>query len=351
MREFNLLACPLEGLTLIEASAGTGKTYSITGLFLRLLLQKKVPADRILVVTFTEAATREIRDRVRKGLLQMQARLEKGFGVQPDKTLDALHVALDDKAEAQKRVRLALSDFDAIPIHTIHSFCLRMLHEFAFESGARYDFRLLADWEAHDLSRRVAEDFWRTRFYGAPLLFLRMLFDRLNPPAPDDFLPFVKKSLLSPALPLLPASPVVSLLDFDARFNEASCVLSNRWAVSRGDIVSYLAASPVLSHRSYSARWVPQWAECLDRVVSGVDPLLSSDDTRKALDKFSYASVRTALKPGTAELCHLEFFKACGILRTLFDDTMTSLTLDFDLTGPEQTGLSRAERRHLLEAA
>ncbi|WP_165742296.1 UvrD-helicase domain-containing protein, partial [Candidatus Thiosymbion oneisti] len=64
------LRIPLRGLTLIEASAGTGKTYSITTLYLRLLLELGLEVDRILVVTFTEAATEELRDRIRKRLVQ-----------------------------------------------------------------------------------------------------------------------------------------------------------------------------------------------------------------------------------------------------------------------------------------
>ena len=68
VKAFDLLNAPLEGTTLIEASAGTGKTYAITGLFLRLLLEKELPVDQILVVTFTEAATGELKERIRTTL-------------------------------------------------------------------------------------------------------------------------------------------------------------------------------------------------------------------------------------------------------------------------------------------
>ena len=61
---------PLDGATLVEASAGTGKTYVLTSLFLRLLLEKRLPVDQILVVTFTEAATEELRGRIRKRLAE-----------------------------------------------------------------------------------------------------------------------------------------------------------------------------------------------------------------------------------------------------------------------------------------
>jgi len=65
-RKFDLLNSPVEGANLIEASAGTGKTYAITGIFLRLLLEKRLSVGEILVVTYTVAATEELRDRIRR---------------------------------------------------------------------------------------------------------------------------------------------------------------------------------------------------------------------------------------------------------------------------------------------
>ncbi len=68
MKAFDSLTIPLEGINLIEASAGTGKTYTITSLYVRLLLERALLPEQILVVTFTEAATKEIKERVRSRL-------------------------------------------------------------------------------------------------------------------------------------------------------------------------------------------------------------------------------------------------------------------------------------------
>lgn len=74
---FDLVTTPLDkGVTRLEASAGTGKTFALAGLFLRLLIGEKVPARDILVATFTEAATAELRDRIRKRLSEALAALE-----------------------------------------------------------------------------------------------------------------------------------------------------------------------------------------------------------------------------------------------------------------------------------
>ena len=70
MKSFDILNSPLSGTNLIEASAGTGKTYTIEGLFVRLILEKRLLVDQILVVTFTNAATEELKDRIRSKLLE-----------------------------------------------------------------------------------------------------------------------------------------------------------------------------------------------------------------------------------------------------------------------------------------
>ena len=75
-RKLDSITCPLQGTNIIEASAGTGKTYNIENLYARLILQKKFPVDSILVVTFTEAATKELKDRIRNILYEIQAFLE-----------------------------------------------------------------------------------------------------------------------------------------------------------------------------------------------------------------------------------------------------------------------------------
>ncbi|MCI3951145.1 MAG: exodeoxyribonuclease subunit beta, partial [Burkholderiales bacterium] len=67
------LEAPLDGITLVEANAGTGKTWTITALYLRLLLEAERPVESILVVTFTEIATAELRDRIRTRLAEARA--------------------------------------------------------------------------------------------------------------------------------------------------------------------------------------------------------------------------------------------------------------------------------------
>lgn len=106
----------------IEASAGTGKTYTLEHLIVELVLSQ-VPIEKILVVTFTDKATREMRERVRKKLRAiLDARGDDG----PEGTW-----TIDDAA--RRRLTDALAVFDRAPISTIHAFCQRVLTESAFD--------------------------------------------------------------------------------------------------------------------------------------------------------------------------------------------------------------------------
>src|SRR4030095_2947785 len=132
-RRFDLDTIPLDGRQVVEASAGTGKTRTITGLVLRLVVERGVPIDSILVVTYTVAATEELRERVRGLLTATLVALRDGRCA---RDRGAARVArAPDRSEAERRLRRALTDSDLAGILTIHGFCRRALVESAFESG------------------------------------------------------------------------------------------------------------------------------------------------------------------------------------------------------------------------
>ena len=155
----------LEGPHLVAASAGTGKTYNIQNIYARLVAEKGFRVAQIQVMTFTEAATKELRARVRAVLLNMARFLAgetEGMAQEEQERLAKLREcarARGGDAVARARVELALMEFDQAAISTIHGFCRRALVRFAFEtdSAFRSDF---ADTKSEDLSRRV-RDWWR----------------------------------------------------------------------------------------------------------------------------------------------------------------------------------------------
>lgn len=159
---FLLQTTPLPvGKTLIEASAGTGKTFSLTGIILRLLLEEGLGIDEILTVTYTEAATAELRDRVRLRLRSMLDHFQQRHTAKPD-SLEASfleRLAGEPRAEAILRLQEAIDTLDKASIFTIHGFCARTLGEFAFESGSLFQADVLTDekQEIEDLTK----DLWR----------------------------------------------------------------------------------------------------------------------------------------------------------------------------------------------
>ncbi len=151
------------GPLLIEASAGTGKTYTLAGLVLRLILERPgLTMDQILVTTFTELATAELRGRIRDLLRDALLAFEAGSS-EEDLLRRVLKKYPDHRAAAMP-LKDALANFDEAPIYTIHGFCQRVLAEQAFETGTLFDAELVTD--ERDLLREVAWDFWRRNFYS-----------------------------------------------------------------------------------------------------------------------------------------------------------------------------------------
>ena len=147
---------------LLEASAGTGKTWQIAHLVTRLVAESALPIERILVITFTNDATSELRDRVRARLSLARDALVDGAAPSPDALLAAWQLRAD-RTTLRVRLAAAHSAFDLAPISTIHGFSQRMLTQLAFESGQEAGLTLLADvrplldeWVADELARLYA---------------------------------------------------------------------------------------------------------------------------------------------------------------------------------------------------
>ncbi len=166
---FKLMETPLaRGTSLIEASAGTGKTYAITTLFVRLIVEENLSVREILAVTYTDAATEELRHRVRQALVMAAQAFASGASDIP--FLKALVAKYRNQSqEMEARLQNALCDFDEAPIYTIHGFCQRTLRDRAFESGLLFETELVTD--PSEFMQEIADDFWRRHFYEAgPIL-------------------------------------------------------------------------------------------------------------------------------------------------------------------------------------
>lgn len=161
---------PLDGVHLVSASAGTGKTYNIGNLYARLLMARGLRVSQLLVVTFTEAATAELRDRLRKLLGGLQGVLHGGQA-DPESQAARLVALVPEDAESRRRARdavdRALPEFDQAAISTIHSFCGRALRRYAFESGLAFDAEPPGDVREAQM-QEAARDWWRRNVALAP---------------------------------------------------------------------------------------------------------------------------------------------------------------------------------------
>ncbi len=170
---FHLPTFPLTGKRLIEASAGTGKTFSLAGLYLRLLLEKRLDVRDILVMTFTRAATQELRERIRTRLTTAAMLAADPDSAAPNDAEHAIALELVDKAaadEPREQIARRLSDaaarMDDAAISTIHGFAQQAARENAFDSGLPFDRGSQVD--DPPVHIEACTDYWRSQVLGRP---------------------------------------------------------------------------------------------------------------------------------------------------------------------------------------
>ena len=292
----DLLDCPLSGTRLIEASAGTGKTWAICGLYLRLLLERGLAVQQILVVTFTNAATAELRERVRSRIAQVGARLRGTAAADPfvDELLRSLRVrhGLSDD-EIALRLDLALQTFDEASIFTIHGFCQRARADTPFTAGVPMALELLSDDSA--LRIEVVNDFWRNQVAGdglAPALAAHLLSRK---DSPERWAALLKRQLAKPLSSLIwPAAlDTAGNADIEA-LSAAHAAAHDCWLGEREAIVACVTDGlPSLHAGIYKSASVQVAAASWDTLVGCTAPLAAPDKLEK-LDLFT----PTRLLPG-----------------------------------------------------
>ena len=303
-----VLQLPLQGRRLIEASAGTGKTYTLVNLYLRLLLghggkagftnhQGKIMplgVEQILVVTFTEAATAELRLRIQQRIALARRLLEKGLqqACTDDVLFQCCHGELD-RLYLLELLQVAERELDQAAIYTIHGFCQRMLSQYAFETGAQYDCQLQPDTGV--LQHQAIVDYWRQVFYGQPSLIAGELA-RIKLHSPADLLTALKPLLSRQKLQL---EGVEQGVDFTAAVLAAGQTVSQykqQWLQGSAEFEATLSACRHQFHGvKFPMRWLPQWlAEVNQWAVDKVADLAMP----KCLYRFSARQLETCLKQG-----------------------------------------------------
>lgn len=171
MQSFDVLSVELKGSNLIEASAGTGKTYSLGILVLRLIIEKQIPIKEILMVTFTNAAVAELKERIRK-FVREAYKYSTGSAIDDRTIMQVVDKnKTDDIADILKSNLLQL---DELPIFTIHTFCKKTLSEFAFETKQDFNSELLQDVSL--ITNKFLNNFWRSHINILPVEILEKLY-------------------------------------------------------------------------------------------------------------------------------------------------------------------------------
>ncbi|MFH1214995.1 MAG: exodeoxyribonuclease V subunit beta [Pseudomonadota bacterium] len=294
MQNLDLSTCGLEGTNLIEASAGTGKTYTIAALFLRLIVEKNIPIEKILVVTFTRAATDELKERL-YAVLHNAREVFSGREDCRDEFLAKLREKPDAAPnEKLDRLRRAIRDFDECAIYTIHSFCQRQLVDNAFAGGSLYDTRVVAD--LSEMIMDCLRDFWRSHIYGESPLVLGALLKK----GIHGFFQLYRIKDRNPGLVIeAGAGMPAGREEIETAFADLSRLcrtLKKKWPDEPGEAVAWLELErKLLDGRSYRRDYVEKAATAIAVFVRSEKPVID-DDVNKELFWFSTVKLRQKAK-------------------------------------------------------
>ncbi|WP_180395939.1 exodeoxyribonuclease V subunit beta [Klebsiella pneumoniae] len=318
------LRLPLIGERLIEASAGTGKTFTIAALYLRLLLglggeaayPRAISVEELLVVTFTEAATEELRGRIRSNIHELRIACLRGESDNP--LYSALLAEIADKDDAAKTLLLAERQMDEAAVFTIHGFCQRMLSLNAFESGMLFEQQLIED--ESRLRYQACADFWRRRCYPLTRDIAAVIHDVWK--GPRDLLKSLDRWLQGEAPQLKsPPAPNETLAERHQQIIARIDSLKQQWREQVGEIEGVLENSG-LDRRKFNRGNQGKWME---KVNAWAQEETLSYQLPDALEKFAQSFLLERTKAGGEPPVHPLFSAVESLLASSL--TLTDLVL------------------------
>lgn len=311
-----LLSIPLKGTHLIEASAGTGKTFTISHLYLRLLLEEQLDVRSILVVTFTEAATKELIERIRHNLFEAY-QLCHHQSEEEDALLREIINQAEEKLPAQgvsRLLRQAIIRFDEASIFTIHGFCRRILSDYSFETSILFDTELVSD--QSELIQEVVDDFWRIWFSDKPPFLTQLALN--NDSGPSGLTDLAGMLLRMPTAVLSPPPDPSSSEKAEIRLE----AIKAEWLASRDQIQQILLEDKGLK-RDRSSFPEDQLKICfaaLDQLVKGE----YASQWLDAISRFSQDTINASMKKKHEPPGH-PFFENCRAFTNLTKEILVWL--------------------------
>lgn len=280
------LRLPLRGERLIEASAGTGKTFTIAALYLRLLLglggntafPRPLSVEELLVVTFTEAATAELRGRIRANIHELRIACLRQSTDNPLYT--ALLEEITDKQQAAQWLLLAERQMDEASVFTIHGFCQRMLSLNAFESGMLFEQQLIED--ESELRYQACADFWRRYCYPLPRDIAEAVHALWK--GPEALLRAIERYLQGEA-PVIKSPPPAdeSLASRHEKIVAQIASLKQKWNASVGEIAGVIENSGI-DRRKFNRGNQGKW---IDKISAWAQEETRGYQLPEALEKFA----------------------------------------------------------------
>ncbi len=330
-KAFEISNIPLKGTHLVEANAGTGKTYALSLLFLRLILEAGLSPAEILVVTYTRAATQELRERIRKMIRDALASISRDLPVDPG--LRRLMESQQDKGSSLNALSEALRELDEAAIFTIHGFCQRLLHENAFETGSLFDVELIT--EELPLHREIVEDFIRKHEYSAEPEFVHYLLEKKV--LPEKLLATLGPVLKHPRISVLPkvSKPRLKTLPGYRKTLEALKVM---WPGTKEE-VRMLLMDPGIKGHSYGVAvsrngMVPARELRINALIANMEQFLEPErplfPPLSDIGKFSSGKLAGSMKTGFAppehpffDLAHRLLVQKGALLREMEQDLIS----------------------------
>lgn len=344
----NILTLPLTGRRLIEASAGTGKTFSITHIYLRLLLGlgennfvRPLSVQEILVVTFTNASTEELRSRIRQAIVDIKLLF---LSEQPDPNSDLypfVSCAQKQQKDLAKLIQLLVTaeqSMDEAAIYTIDGFSLKMSKQFSLLLKETEELTLIEDQDA--LLLNSAQAFWRTYFYPiqSPLLANEITQTFGSPQTLfTQLIPFFNASSFIEHLETKPIPQILS--DFEANlklYQNGISKIKQLWQTKKVNLVQNLV-SVKLHQGSYSEQKILSYLEVVDAWCRDELNL----EYPKALENFHFSNLE-AKKTKNSNLAQLDPFFATLeasyanlpakpiLLSALFESLLNEVYLDLN---------------------
>ena len=291
----------LDGRHLVEASAGSGKTRAITTIFVRLIVEKKLEVSNIVVLTYTRAATQELRQRLVARLRDMRRALSEPIG---DQELDSIAATMtsSDRSDASRRLGVAIARFDEAAVYTIHGLCHRILTEHALLAAVPPGVEVMPRVSA--LVQELAHDFCHTELGKHPWWAIEGLQARDVRP---EALAYLVGQARAPTTRLIPEPGEANLDEIKTQWDSAFAQAADRWRAEKDEVLTALCESPALHRGIYKAdKIVNVWAPALHDLFSAQQYALPP--------WFRRVSTSGIATKGGLQAPQLSFFGACEAL-------------------------------------